>query len=82
MQEFPAFFVLIKTNFGKTIATFVDSKYESTINMNHEINGEKYTNRKETTNEILFYYLDNKLIKSKYNHKIKPAMESNDEYFL
>ena len=30
MKEFPAFFILIKTNFGKVIAQFVDSKYEST----------------------------------------------------
>ena len=30
MEEFPAFFVLVKTDFNKTIALFVDSKYEST----------------------------------------------------
>ena len=42
MKEFPAFFILIKTNYGKVIAQFVDSKYESTRNMICEINGKKY----------------------------------------
>ena len=48
MKEFPAFFILIKTNFGKVIAQFVDSKYESTRNMKFEINGKNYTDGKLT----------------------------------
>ena len=48
MKEFPAFFILIKTNFGKVIAQFVDSKYESTRDMEFEIYGEEYTGCKQT----------------------------------
>ena len=43
MKEFPAFFFLIKTNSGKIIAQFVDSKYESTRNMKFKINGTNYS---------------------------------------
>ena len=42
MQRFPAFFYVIKTNFGKTIAEFIDSKYESTRDMIIEDNGGKF----------------------------------------
>ena len=42
MKEFPAFFILIQTNFGKVIAQFVDSKYESTRDLKFEVNGEEY----------------------------------------
>ena len=30
MEVFPAFLVIIKTNFGKIITCFVDSKFDST----------------------------------------------------
>ena len=49
MKEFPAFFVLIKTNFDKTIALFVDSKFESTRDMEFEVNRIYYA-EKETNN--------------------------------
>ena len=42
MKRFSAFLVIIKTNYGKIIAWFVDSKFESTRGMSYEINGEKY----------------------------------------
>ena len=45
MKEFPAFFILFYTNFGKVIACFIDSKYESTRNMKFEINGENYSGK-------------------------------------
>ena len=67
MEEFPAFFVLIKTNFGKTIAYFVDSKYESTRDMEFEIDGEADIG-KQTNNEMIFYFIDDKLVKCKYKH--------------
>ena len=50
MKQFPAFFVRIYTNFGKIIAQFVDSKYESTRNMSFEINGKRYRGEKLTNN--------------------------------
>ena len=49
MKEFSAFFILIKTNLGKVIAQFVDSKYESTRDMKFEFNGKKH-NGKQTNN--------------------------------
>ena len=45
MKEFPAFFFLIKTNFDKTIAQFVNSKFESTRDMELEINGMKFSGK-------------------------------------
>ena len=39
MKDFPAFLVLAKTDFGKIIATFVDSKFESTEQMDFELDG-------------------------------------------
>jgi hypothetical protein len=33
MKPFPAFLVIIKTNYGRIIGTFVDSKFESTRGM-------------------------------------------------
>ena len=48
MKEFPAFFVRIMTNFGKIIAQFIDSKYESTRDMKFKINGKKCTGYKLT----------------------------------
>ncbi len=39
MKPFPAFLVIIKTNFVKIIGWFVDSKFESTRGMRYEVNG-------------------------------------------
>ena len=39
MKPFSAFLVVIRTNFGKIIGYFVDSKFESTKDMKCEING-------------------------------------------
>ena len=50
MKDFPAFLIIIKTNFGKIIALFIDSKYESTIDMFIEEYGEK-RREKETNND-------------------------------
>ena len=33
MKEFPAFLIIVKTNFDKVIAQFIDSKFESTRDM-------------------------------------------------
>ena len=45
MKEFPAFFIRIYTNFGKVIAQFVDSKYESTRDLKFEVNGEEFSGK-------------------------------------
>ena len=45
MEPFPAFLVIIKTNFGKIIGQFGDSKFESTRGMNFESNGEEYSGK-------------------------------------
>ena len=50
MEPFSAFLVIIKTNFGKIIASFVDSKLESTRGMECEIVGEEYINGKQINN--------------------------------
>ena len=50
MEFFSAFLVIIKTNFGKIIGLFVDSKFESTREMENEINGEEYSNGKLINN--------------------------------
>ena len=42
MKEFPAFLIIIKTSFGKIIAYFIDSKYESTRDKEFKVNGEYY----------------------------------------
>ncbi len=49
MDPFPAFLVIIKTNFGKIIGQFVDSKFESTRDMRCEIISKQY-NGKLTNN--------------------------------
>ena len=46
------------------------------------MNEKKYIGVKETNNEIIFYFLDGKLVKCKYNHQIKSRMSSDDKYFL
>ena len=40
MKNYPAFLLLIKTNYDKFIATFVDSKFENTEGMKIEVDGE------------------------------------------
>ena len=51
MEPFPAFLFIIKTNYGKIIASFVDSKLESTRGMEYiEINGKKYSKGKLINN--------------------------------
>ena len=50
MKSFSAFFVIIKTNFGKIIGWFVDSKFESTRGMEYENNGFKYIDGKLINN--------------------------------
>ena len=39
MKQFPAFLILMKTNFGKFIARFVDTKFESTKGMEYKLGG-------------------------------------------
>ena len=67
MKPFTAFLVIIKTNFGKIIASFVDSKFESTRGMRYEINGIKYIG-KLINNEIIYYFLDDQLVKCTWKH--------------
>ncbi len=68
MEPFPAFLVIIKTNFGKIIAQFVDSKFESTYDMVFEINGEKHINCKQINNSTIYYFLDDQLVKCTLKH--------------
>ena len=42
MKEYPAFLILIKTNFDKFIATFIHSKYESTNGMKFKVRRKEY----------------------------------------
>ena len=39
MKDYPAFLILIKTNFDKLIALFVDSKFENTKDTQIQIDG-------------------------------------------
>ena len=82
MDPFPAFLVIIKTNFGKIIGQFVDSKFESTRGMICEINGVKYINCKIINNLIIYYFLDDQLVKCTWKHDQKANMVSDDTYFL
>ena len=45
MSKFTGFFILITTNFDKTIAQFVNSKYKSTKNMKGFIKRYEHTNK-------------------------------------
>ena len=81
MESFPAFLVTIKTNFGKIIACFVDSKFESTRDMICEVNGEKKPG-KLINNDIMFYFLDDQLVKCPWKNQQKPIMVSTDKFFL
>ena len=77
MESFPAFLVIIKTNFGKIIGWFVESKFESTRGMECNVNGKKYTG-KQINNEIIYYFLDDELVKCRWKHEKKSVMDSND----
>ncbi len=68
MEPFSAFLVIIKTNFGKIIGWFVDSKFESTREMEYEINGKEYTDCKLINNSIIYYFLDDQLVKCPWKH--------------
>ena len=57
MKQFPAFLILIKTNFGKFIARFVDTKFESTKGMTSEEGGKTWNGGKQTKVDIVFYLL-------------------------
>ena len=39
MKQFPAFLILMKTNYDKFIARFVDTKFESTEDMTYKLGG-------------------------------------------
>ena len=67
MKQFSAFLVIIKTNFGKIIAEFVDSKFESTRGLRFEIDGKKYRD-KLINNSIIYYFLDDQLVKCTWKH--------------
>ena len=50
--------------------------------MECEVLGKKYKGVKETNNLIIFYFLDDEIVKCSWKHKIKSNMISDDEYFL
>jgi hypothetical protein len=81
MKPYYAFLVIIRTNFGKIIGCFFDSKFESTRGMTCEINGEKYRGKK-INNVIIYYFLDDQLVKCPWKHKQKAYMRSDDRCFL
>ncbi len=74
MKPFSAFLVIIKTNFGQIIAQFADSKFESTRGMRYEINGKKYRDGKLINNYIIYYFLDDQLVKCTLKHDQKAEM--------
>ena len=57
MQDYPAFLVLIKTNYDKLIGMFVDSKYEDLREMEFEIDGKKDKGGKLINNLVIFYVI-------------------------
>ena len=67
MKPFSAFLVIIRTNFGQIIGCFVDSKFESTKDMEYERNGEIYSG-KLINNVIIYYFLDDQLVKCSWKH--------------
>ena len=67
MKPYSAFLVVLRTNFGKIIACFVDSKFESTRDMECDINGEENTG-KLIKNTIMYYFLDGQLVKCPWKH--------------
>ncbi len=81
MKPFSAFLVIIKTNFGQIIGWFVDSKFESTRGMIYKINGLKYIG-KLINNMILYYFLDDQLVKCTWKYYQKAYMGSTDTFFF
>jgi hypothetical protein len=79
MKPYSAFLVIIRTNFGKIIGCFVDSKFESTRGMKCEINRFKYTDCKVINNEVIYYFLDDQLVKCTWKQDQKACMFSDDE---
>ncbi len=73
MKPFPAFLVIIRTNFGKIIGCFVDSKFESTRDKKCEINGKEYIG-KQINNKIIYYFLDDRLVKCPWKNSKKAGM--------
>ena len=57
MKQFPAFLILMKTNYDKFIAQFVDTKFESTKGMEFEEGGKTWNGGKQTNVDIVFYLL-------------------------
>jgi hypothetical protein len=68
MKLFPAFLVIIKTNYGKIIGMLVDSKFESIRGFKCEINGDECTHGKPINNLIIYYFLEDQLIKCPWEH--------------
>ena len=56
MKQFPAFLILINTDYDKFIARFVDTKFESTKGMEFEEGGKRGYG-KQTNVDIVFYLL-------------------------
>ena len=50
--------------------------------MKSEIHGQKYKGVKLINNEIIFYIVDDQLVKCSWKHQIKSRMYSDDQYFL
>ena len=67
MKPYSAFLVIIRTNFGKIIGLFFESKFESTKDMKCEINGKEYIG-KLINNSIIYYFLDDQLVKCPWKH--------------
>ena len=82
MRPFWAFLVIIKTNFDKIFGQFVDSKFKSTDKMEYEIYDEEYRDSKLINDSIIYYFLDDQLVKCRWKHKKKAWMRSNDTYFI
>jgi hypothetical protein len=82
MKPYSAFLVIIKTNFGKIIGQFVESKLESTRGMKCEINGDVLIDCKLINNVIIYYFLDDQLVKCPWKQKEKAFMDSDHTFFL
>ena len=67
MKPYSAFLVIIRTNFGQIIGCFVDSKFESTRDMEFEINGIE-DKGKLVNNVTIYYFLDDQLVKCPWKH--------------
>jgi hypothetical protein len=77
MEPFPAFLVIIKTDSGKDIGCFVYSKFESTRGKKCKVNKKQYTG-KLIKREIIYYFLDDKMVKCSWKHKQESVIDSND----